>query len=92
MFSSLLKNLQQHMNYSDQHNLCTLIYYLNRHISLDSDEHFPKALKVLIDMMGQDPQKLSQVVAAASKALTIRVKFLDGIQKDIESNGLDDKH
>jgi hypothetical protein len=85
MFTNLMKALQHHMNYMDQSHLCTLISYLNRHISLDADEHFPKALKALIELIGDDLAKLDQTIDVAKKVLGIRIDFLDGIHKDILS-------
>lgn len=81
MFLPIVTQLEQ--NYPQQHQLSTLIYYFKRHIELDNDEHFPKALKMLSNLIGDDAQKLQQAENAAITALTARINFLTSIQQSL---------
>ncbi|MCW5588083.1 MAG: DUF3050 domain-containing protein [Legionellales bacterium] len=80
MFSPLIKQLEVEMNHRNQQQLSTLIYYFKRHIELDNHDHFPKALKMLSNLVNGDEKKLKEAENAAIKALTARVHFLTGIQ------------
>lgn len=63
--------------------LNTLIYYLERHIQLDSDEHFPKALQLLSNLIGEDEVKWRETKVAALHALDARKQFLSGVQAEL---------
>ena len=61
MFTPLLASLQQTLPQEDQACLGSLRYYLQRHIQLDHDDHFPQALKMLTYLAGEDTNKWRQV-------------------------------
>lgn len=61
-------------------------YYLKRHIDLDDHQHFPKALRMLENLIAGDQQKLFEAELAARCALEARMNFLSGIQKNIREN------
>lgn len=63
----------------------TLIYYLERHIELDGDEHGPKALKCLQGLM-DTTEKREQVYQVAIDSLKMRYKLWDFIEKQILSH------
>jgi hypothetical protein len=83
MFLPLIEQLEEAQNYQNQPELSTLIYYFNRHIELDHNDHFPKALRMLANLIGDDPQKLVAAKNAATKALNARIAFLTGIQHSL---------
>ena len=60
--------------------LCT---YLARHIELDSNDHFPKAVQMLTNLCGEDSAVWAQVEAAATCALKTRLNFLDGVYNSV---------
>ncbi|MBA2652421.1 MAG: DUF3050 domain-containing protein [Tatlockia sp.] len=86
MFLPLLKQLENKLEHSDKHQLNTLTYYFKRHIDLDDNEHFPKALKMLANMIGNDSNKRDAIEEVAKIALKARINFLTGIQKSFSES------
>lgn len=74
-------------------NLCTespeqferFYYYLNRHIELDSDDHGPKALKMLASICRQDSDEWAAAEHAAISAIDARVKFWNALEVQLDS-------
>ncbi len=56
-----------------------LVYYLERHIHLDSSDHFPKAARMLDNLCGSDSLAWKQVTCEAERALKARLAFLTGM-------------
>lgn len=81
MFLSLLQQLENNLSDSDKRHLNTIIFYFKRHIDLDDNEHFPKAIKMLSNLTGNDKNKFDDVERIAKIALQARSNFLTGIQK-----------
>ncbi|MHC5352637.1 DUF3050 domain-containing protein [Myroides sp. LJL115] len=80
MFTSILKELQINFPNAD---LNELIYYFERHIELDADEHGPMALQMVSELCADDPKKWEQVIAASQNALDKRIALWDSIEKQI---------
>jgi hypothetical protein len=76
MFTSLVKDIQ----HNQSANLEDFIYYLERHIELDADEHGPLALKMMELLCEDDQQKWNQCYKIAQKALKARIALWDGIE------------
>lgn len=87
MFSPLVKQLTKEVKQNKQHHLSTLLYYFNRHIELDNNEHLPKALRMLSNLIGDDDIKLQEAIEAGEKALKARIIFLTGIQDLCHARG-----
>lgn len=81
MFPEILKNLQVHF---PKTNLAKLIYYFERHVVLDQDEHGPMALQMVKELCGEDREKWNDVVQVSKQALEVRVGLWDAILQDIE--------
>ncbi len=86
MFTGILHKIKgAHFVQSDSEvKLDTIVYYLERHIELDSEDHFPKALQMLKNMTAGDPSKEQEANTAAEEALTSRLNLLDGLLDKIQ--------
>lgn len=82
MFTPMLERLEADLD-NGQQQYSTLIYYFKRHITLDGNEHYPKALKMLDNLIGNDAQKLKEAEEAAILALNARIGFLTDIHTRI---------
>ena len=79
MFAQLITQLKHKVPEDEQAQLTTVLYYFNRHIELDEGEHYPKAIKMLSNLIGGDQKKWQEAKSAAIKALQARINFLAGI-------------
>ncbi|WKN31966.1 DUF3050 domain-containing protein [Porifericola rhodea] len=77
MFTSLVKDIQKNQSA----NLEDFIYYLDRHIELDADEHGPLAMLMMESLCEDDQQKWNQSYKVAQKALKARISLWDSIEK-----------
>ena len=57
----------------------TFLWYLERHIEVDGDEHGPMALRMIAELCGNDAAKWADAERAAVFALESRLRFWDGI-------------
>jgi hypothetical protein len=79
MFIEIVKKLSSEKDIKAE----LLIYYLERHIELDADEHGPMALKMIQDLCGNDSLKWEEATEASKKALKMRIKLWDNILNKI---------
>jgi H+/Cl- antiporter ClcA len=59
--------------------LSTFVDYLSRHIQVDSEEHTPMAMQMLVDLCGDDDAKWAQCEKTINIAFAARLKLWDGI-------------
>jgi hypothetical protein len=64
----------------------TLIYYLERHIEVDSDEHGPLALECLNFLIGKDESLRSLAYHAGQKALLMRQELWNEVLLSSKTN------
>jgi hypothetical protein len=83
MFTAILKNFQENFPKTD---LSKLIYYFERHIELDADEHGPMAMKMITELCGTDAQKWSDVEEVSKLALEKRIGLWDAIEETLVMN------
>lgn len=81
MFTEILKNFQ--INFPET-NLSKLIYYFERHIELDADEHGPMAMQMIEELCGTSEQKWAAVEEVSIQALEKRIGLWDAIQEQME--------
>ena len=79
MFIEIVKKLSINDEIKADH----LIYYLERHIEIDADEHGPMALKMIEKLCGEDEMKWKEAEIASKKALEMRIKLWDYIENKI---------
>ena len=80
MFTSLVKDLNEHFPGA----LVKFIYYLERHIELDSDTHGPLAMQMITELCGDDEQKWKDCLKVAEESLQLRIKLWDSISTCID--------
>jgi hypothetical protein len=80
MFTEILKNFQANFPEND---LSKLIYYFERHIELDADEHGPMAMKMITELCGTDAQKWADIEEISILALEKRIGLWDAIEEQI---------
>lgn len=80
MFTEILKNFQANFPETD---LSKLIYYFERHIELDADEHGPMAMQMISELCGTDVQKWNDVENISIEALEKRIGLWDAIEEGI---------
>lgn len=80
MFTQILKNFQQNFPESD---LSKLIYYFERHIELDADEHGPMAMHMITELCGDNEQHWKDVEEISIQALEKRIGLWDAIEEKI---------
>ncbi|WP_306349833.1 DUF3050 domain-containing protein [Flavobacterium sp. '19STA2R22 D10 B1'] len=80
MFTEILKNFQENFPEKD---LSKLIYYFERHIELDADEHGPMALQMVSELCGEDAHKWKEVEEVSTQALEVRIGLWNAIEEKI---------
>jgi hypothetical protein len=80
MFTAILKNFQSSFPEID---LSKLIYYFERHIELDGDEHGPMAMQMISELCGSNEIKWNEVAEVSILALEKRIALWDAIEEKI---------
>jgi hypothetical protein len=80
MFTAILKNFQTNFPETD---LSKLIYYFERHIELDGDEHGPMAMIMINELCGENETKWKEVEEVSILALEKRIALWDAIEEKI---------
>nr|WP_298658821.1 DUF3050 domain-containing protein [uncultured Flavobacterium sp.] len=80
MFTEILRNFQQNFPEVD---LSKLIYYFERHIELDADEHGPMAMQMITELCGDSEQKWKEVELVSIEALEKRIGLWNAIEEQI---------
>jgi hypothetical protein len=83
MFTEILRNFEQNFPETD---LKKLIYYFERHIELDADEHGPMAMQMISELCGDDAVKWEEVKEISILALEKRIGLWNAIEEKITMN------
>jgi len=83
----LFKPIIEQINKKNKNNLRTFIYYLNRHIKLDSDIHGTMALDMVKEICGDDSKKWIDSIEISKKMLKSRLRLWDGIYDILKKGG-----
>jgi hypothetical protein len=81
MFTEILNNFQQNFPETD---LSKLIYYFERHIELDADEHGPMAMQMVTELCSDSEQKWKEVEKISIQALEKRIGLWNAIEEQVE--------
>ena len=79
MFRALVRDLNAEMD----GDLSQFLWYLERHIEVDGDEHGPLALRMVADLCGENPALWEEAALAAEEAIRARLALWDGILEQI---------
>ena len=61
----------------------TLLYYLERHIEIDADEHGPMALQMIDDLCGVSAENWDEVTEYSKQALEYRIRLWNFIAEQV---------
>jgi len=78
MFTEILHNFEENFPEAD---LKKLVYYFERHIELDADEHGPMAMQMVDELCAGDALKWQQAAQISVKALEKRAALWDAIEE-----------
>ena len=82
MFNEILREFEKNVTEGD---ISKLIYYFERHIELDEDEHGPMALEMVSMLAENDPKKWNEIESISVQALEKRILLWDAINEQIEN-------
>jgi hypothetical protein len=79
IFRQLVRDLHQRGN-----DLTKLIWYLERHIEVDGEDHGPLSLRMVADLCGDDESVWEEAASAAESAIAARIALWDGIYATLQ--------
>ena len=80
MFRALVGSLAKQF----EGEMSILIWYLERHIEVDGDDHGPLALEMVADLCAEDEAVWEEAGMAAEAALRARIELWDGVVGEME--------
>ncbi len=86
MFRALVRDLHAEMGGGPGQDLGQFLWYLERHIEVDGDEHGPLSLRMVADLCGDNPALWEEAGAAAEEAIRARLALWDGILGQIRAS------
>ena len=79
IFRALVRELDQRDN-----NLAKFVWYLERHIEVDGEDHGPLSLRMIEDLCGTNDQLWAEAGDAAAQAIEARLQLWNGILARIQ--------
>ena len=81
IFRALVRELDQREN-----NLTKFVWYLERHIEIDGEDHGPLSLRMIEDLCGADDQLWAEAGNSAAQAIEARLALWNGILARIQAS------
>ncbi|HMF76726.1 MAG TPA: DUF3050 domain-containing protein [Bryobacteraceae bacterium] len=85
LIPGIFRKLVRDLNSQSGGALEKFIWYLERHIEVDGEEHGPLSLRMVADLCGTDERLWEQAAHAAESALSARLALWDGILEQLET-------
>jgi hypothetical protein len=85
VIADIFRNLVRDLNASTSGELSKFVWYLERHIEVDSEDHGPLSLRMVADLCANDDTRWEQATLAAESALEARLALWEGILAEIQS-------
>lgn len=79
MFRAMVRDL----NAQREGGLGLFLWYLERHIEVDGEDHGPLSLRMISDLCGEDASRWEEAGAAAEEAIRARLGLWDGILAEL---------
>lgn len=79
MFRSFVRDLNAEM----EGQFSKFVWYLERHIEVDGEDHGPLSLKMVADLCGENQKLWEEAAEAAESALAARITLWDGILEQL---------
>jgi hypothetical protein len=86
LIPEMFKGFVRDLNRDLAGDLDTFLWYLERHIEVDGEQHGPMALRMIAELCGDDESKWDEAETAAVFALQSRLRLWDGIAARIAAN------
>jgi len=80
----MFRELVRELNRESAGELSKFVWYLERHIEVDGEDHGPLSLRMVSDLCGEDAGLWEEAAAAAEAAIEARLGLWDGILGRIE--------
>jgi len=81
----IFRNLVRDLNAQHDGELNKFVWYLERHIEVDGEDHGPLSLRMVADLCANDGTLWQQATLAAESAIEARLALWDGILSEIQS-------
>jgi hypothetical protein len=82
----MFRELVRELNRESSGELSKFVWYLERHIEVDGEDHGPLSLRMVSDLCGEDAGLWEEAASAAEKAIEARLALWDGILGAISSS------
>jgi hypothetical protein len=84
MFIPFVQRIRESGLAEDKANLSGIIYFFQRHVQLDGDDHFPKMIQMLENLCENDSAKWEEVEVVATQSVQAKIDYFTAMQHHIE--------
>jgi hypothetical protein len=82
MFRELVRDVNQRQNGA----WAKFVWYLERHIEVDGEDHGPLSLRMVSDICGDDAAAWEEAAAAAEQAVATRLELWDSVLAELQTS------